>query len=127
MSETHIYRSEGLRRRRARIRGVATVVVIVGGIALDRALTGGQGEAPAAARDTSSSSPAHSAPGEAGVTPASPGAECAGEELEVSRAAAGASPWPPVRARSRAMPPTITTTVATPRMRARRRRSPSLR
>ncbi|MCX6373911.1 MAG: CapA family protein [Actinobacteria bacterium] len=75
MSERHLYRSRRLRRRRARIRGlialaVVAVVAIAGGLALARALTGGRGEAPAAARDTSSPTPAHSTPGDAGTTPA---------------------------------------------------------
>ena len=61
------------RRRRARIRGVIAlaviVVVLAGGIVLARALTGGRGEAPAAARDGSSPSPTQAAAGDAGATP----------------------------------------------------------
>jgi len=62
------------RRRRARIRGVIAlagivVLVIVGGIALARAVTGGRGEAPAAAQDGSRPSPTQAASGDAGATP----------------------------------------------------------
>jgi len=63
------------RRRQARRRGlialaVIVVLVSVGGIALARALTGGRGEAPAAARDGSGQTAAHAASGAAGETPA---------------------------------------------------------
>ncbi len=72
----HIYRSERLsRRRRARIRGLIALAVIVGvasvgGIALARALTGGRGEAPAAARDGSGPAATHAASSGAAATPA---------------------------------------------------------
>ena len=59
MSSPRIDRRARLRRRRrARLRGLIALAVIValmvvGGVALARALTGGGGEAPAAARDGS--------------------------------------------------------------------------
>ena len=76
MSAIRIDRRARLRRRRqARRRGLIALVaivalVIVGGIALARALTGGRGEAPAAARDGSGQTAAHAASGAAGATPA---------------------------------------------------------
>lgn len=76
MSATRTDRSaRRRRRRRARIRGlialaVIVAVVIVGGIALARALTGGRGEAPAAARDGSGQTATHSVSADAGATPA---------------------------------------------------------
>ena len=87
MNGTRRDRSTRRRRRdRARLRGlialaVIVAVVTVGGIALARALTGGRGEAPAAARQASGRSLTHPASAKASGTPA---------------AAASAAP-PPVR------------------------------
>jgi len=76
MSAPRIDRRARLRRRRrAHLRGLVALAVIValvigGSIALARALTGGRGEAPAAARDGSGRGATQAASGAAGATPA---------------------------------------------------------